>query len=235
MPPLAPRPPANPRVRAKTCFCRCQSHCTVWDPDTGSYEGSQRVTRSTRSRHLLDDQVRAAQENATSPEGRRSRTNVTIRPSPNLDCDPTGLNDADHGWMSLVEREVDWLAGLPLSSREYPLVFLNNPMDHAEYVWPSTTSIIQPNHGLYALKTTEKANFVLLEVERRLCELISYLSMVKHSDSSTAFEDRLYQEIYRVNREKEIHWSQQRGQAIHGKIVVNTGMCRCVHSFKPYN
>jgi len=232
MPPLAPRPPVNPRARAKTYICRCQSYCTVWNPDTSSYEGGQRVARSMRSHHLLDDQVRAAQEKATSPEGRRS---VTIRPSPDLDCDPTNLNDADQRWTSLIEREVDWLAGLPLSSREYPLAFSNNPMDHAEYVWPSTTSTIQPNHGLYALKTTDKANVVLLEVESRLCELISYLSTVKHSDSSAALEDRLYHEIYRVNREKEIQWSQQRGRAIHGKIVVNTGMCRRIRLFKAYN
>ena len=223
MPPPAPPPPVNLRRRAKTCFCRCRSHCTVWNPDSGSHEGGQQVTRSTRSRHLLDDRVHAAQEKATSPDGRRFRINTTISPSPDPDPDP----DPDlNAWALLIEQEIDWLSGLPLSSRESPLVFLKSPMDHAEYVWPPTTSIIHPNHGLYALKPTDKANIVILEVESRICELISYLSTVKHSNSSIALEDRLYQEICRVNREKEIHWAQQRGRANHGKIVVNTGTHR---------
>jgi len=200
----------------------------MWNPDSCSHEGGQQVTRSTHSCHLLDDQVHAAQEKATSPDGRQLRTNITIRPSP---CPDLDRNPDLNVWTLLIEREVDWLSGLPLSSREVPLVFLNNPMDHTEYVWPATMSIIRPNHGLYALKTTDKANVVLLEMESRICELISYLSMVKHSESSIALEDQLYQEICRVNQEKEIHWSQQHGQAIHGKIIVNTGTYGHIHSF----
>jgi len=230
MPLLAPPPPVNSRPRAKTCFCRCWSHCTVWNPDSSSNEGGQQVTWSTHLRHLLDDQVCAAQEKATSPSGWRSCTNA--RPRPDLDCDPNDLNNADNRWMLLIKREVDWLSGLPLSTRELLLVFLNNPMDHTEYIWPLTTSIIRPNQGHYALKTTARANVTLLEVESCLCELISYLSTLKHSDVSIAFEDRLYQEIYRVNREKEIQWSQQCRRVIEGKIVVNTSMYRHVHPFK---
>ena len=106
--------------------------------------------------------------------------------------------------MLLIKQEVDWLLGLPLSTQELLLVFLNNPMDHTKYVWPSTMSIIRPNQGHYALKTTARANIALLGVESCLCELISYLPTLKHSDASIAFEDQLYQKIYRVNREKEI-------------------------------
>jgi hypothetical protein len=111
----------------------------------------------------------------------------------------------------------DWLPNI------YSLDFVNDPTKWGPY--KRTTDLDQPNVGPHALKTTRK-NYIFLEYENRLCDILSILKSMDDTEARDDMEDRVIQELVRIERLKEIEWSGQRSKrGIKGRgAIVNTGM-----------
>jgi hypothetical protein len=114
---------------------------------------------------------------------------------------------ARSGWLSNVDS----------------LDFVNNPAESGPYQCKRLDELIRPNVGLHALKSTPK-NHIFLEHESRLCDILRILESMDATEAREDTEDRVIQELVRINRLKEIEWSGQ--QSEHGikGAVVNTGM-----------
>jgi hypothetical protein len=116
-----------------------------------------------------------------------------------------------------------------LSARSYwlpnvdSLDFVNDPAKSGPYQCKSSDQLVQPNVGLHALKSTPK-NHIFLEHESRLCDILHTLESMDATEARENMEDRVIQELARINRLKEIEWSGQ--QSKHGVkgAVVSTGM-----------
>ena len=155
--------------------------------------------------------------------------NTRPKPSPSA---PPDVSRSDHeaqaNWVKLIETEVQWLSEAPVTSYGVPLVFVNDPLVHGDYTWPSTTEILQPNWGLHALRVGHRANNALLTTENRLCELIALTGTMKHSEELVDLAEKLHIELSRLNREKELQWAQQRVALVGDKVIVNTSeFCAC--------
>jgi hypothetical protein len=115
------------------------------------------------------------------------------------------------GWIQRIVDEISLLSSFLVTARNKPLVFKHQPASNGVFKWPGDLEITIGNHGTYALAAGESANQAYLAVEQRLCELFSF---VRHShdtsESTNSLLDRLHHELCRLNREKEIEWSQQR-------------------------
>ena len=103
------------------------------------------------------------------------------------------------------------------------LDFVNDPTKSGPYQCPTLDMLKQPNVGLYALKSTAK-NHIFLEHESRLCHILSSLESMEATDAKEGMEDRVIQELIRINRLNEIEWSGQRSKGGIKGAVVNTGM-----------
>ena len=217
--------PIQPVKRPKTCICRCRSHCTVFNPSTGQYDGEGVcVTRSTRDNHSKDD--KRLDRISTLSVG-PSRTCLS-RPPPTSSSfsGPGGTYEpaADVQWLKIVEKEIDFILQFPLVSPTVPLIFANDPCSQTEYSWPTDQEIVLPNFGPHALAPNLRANGAFLEAEGRFCELLSLLLTMKPSADTESLSDQLYEELRRLHRDKNIQWAQQRVSSDQGRIVVNTGM-----------
>ena len=106
------------------------------------------------------------------------------------------------------------------------LDFVNNPAKNGPYQYQTPDILKQPNIGLYALKPTPR-NHIFLEHENRLCEMLSILESNQSMETTEAredMEDRVMQELLRINRLKELEWSGQRSKRGIKGAVVNTGI-----------
>jgi Transposase family tnp2 len=107
------------------------------------------------------------------------------------------------------------------------LDFVNDPITSGPYQNPG--HLTQPNTGLYALRLVSK-NQVYLEYENRLCDILYMLERMEPSDAKEDMEDRILQELARINTLKEVEWSGQRSMRCVKGAVVNTGASICLHS-----
>ena len=105
------------------------------------------------------------------------------------------------------------------------LDFLNDPNTSGPYRRQNPDQLTQPNTGPYALRLVPK-NQVYLEYEYRLCNTLHVLERVQPSDAKDDLENRILQELARINVLKEVEWSGQRSmrslRCVEG-AVVNTG------------
>lgn len=103
------------------------------------------------------------------------------------------------------------------------LDFINNPAKSGPYRCKTPDELVLRNVGLHALKSTPK-NHIFLEHESRLCDILRILESMEITTAREDVEDRVIQELVRIDRLKEIEWSGQ--WSIHGikGAVVNTGM-----------
>lgn len=103
------------------------------------------------------------------------------------------------------------------------LDFVNDPAKSGPYQCKTPDQLVQPNIGPHALKSTPK-NYIFLEHESRLCDILRILESMDATEAREDMEDRVIQELVRINRLKEIEWSgQQSKRGIKG-AVVSTGM-----------
>ena len=102
------------------------------------------------------------------------------------------------------------------------LDFVNDPAASGPYQ-SKTDELVQPNVGLHALKSRPK-NHIFLEHESRLCDILRILESMDATEAREDMEDRVIQELVRINRLKEIEWSGQRSERGIKGAVVNTGM-----------
>lgn len=183
------------------------------------YSGEgQPQARSTRDNHARDDKLLKLQEDPMlMPTSRASRF------LPGASTPSVGAN-LQFNPVKLMEKEVAWYSGLPLTSPGGSLIFVNDPKSNGDYHWPSITDIVLPNSGPHALRTELRVNAAFLATESRYCELIRTLEGVKEqSDSRDTLLDQLHDELGRLHREKEIQWVQQRGRLSSAGVTFNTG------------
>jgi hypothetical protein len=103
------------------------------------------------------------------------------------------------------------------------LDFVNDPAKSGPYQCKTPDQLVQPNVGLHALKSTPK-NHIFLEHESRLCDIVRILESMDATEAKEDMEDRVIQELVRINQIKEIEWSGQRSKHGIKGAVVNAGM-----------
>ena len=103
------------------------------------------------------------------------------------------------------------------------LDFVNDPAKSGHYQCKTPDQLVQPNIGLHALKSTPK-NQIFLEHESRLCDILHILESMDATEAREDMEDRVIQELIRINRLKEIEWAGQQSQHGIKGAVVNAGM-----------
>src|SRR6266702_1530894 len=103
------------------------------------------------------------------------------------------------------------------------LDFVNDPIKNGPYTRQIPDQLRQPNVGLYALKPTCR-NHIILEHENRLCDILIALESMETTEAVEGVEDRVLQELVRINRLKEAEWSGQWSRHGINGTVVNTGM-----------
>ena|ERR1700722_6096133 len=142
-------------------------------------------------------------------------------------------------WASTLHDPMDILSSLDaeLTARSTwmpnieSLDFVNDPITSGQYRRQNPDQLMQPNAGLYALRLVSK-NQVYLEYENRLCDILYTLERMEPSDAKEDMENRILQELARINTLKEFEWLGQRSVCcIKGAAsVVNTGVSICLHS-----
>ena len=110
------------------------------------------------------------------------------------------------------------------------LNFVNDPVTSGPYQRQNPDQLTRPNTGLYALKLVSK-NQVYLEHEHRLCDILYMLEWMEPSNMKESMEDRILQELARINALKEVEWSGQRSVCCVKGAVVNTGVFICLQPF----
>ena len=103
------------------------------------------------------------------------------------------------------------------------LDFVNDPARSGPYQSKTPDELVRPNVGLHALKSTPK-NHIFLEHESRLCDILRILESMDATEAREDIEDRVIQELVRINQLKAIEWSGQRSNHGIKGAVVNTGM-----------
>jgi hypothetical protein len=103
------------------------------------------------------------------------------------------------------------------------LEFVNNPAKSGPYQCKTPDQLVRPNVGLHALKSTPK-NHIFLEHESQLCDILHILESMDATKVRADMEDRVVQELARINQLKEIEWSGQRSRHGIKGAVVNAGM-----------
>jgi len=103
------------------------------------------------------------------------------------------------------------------------LDFVNDPTKSGPYQLQMPDQLRQPNVGLYALTATTK-NHIFLEYENGLCDTLNTLESIEVTEARECMEDRVVQELVRINRLKEVEWSGQRSKHGMKGAVVNTGI-----------
>jgi hypothetical protein len=105
----------------------------------------------------------------------------------------------------------------------HSLAFANDPTDSGPYHIQDPKQIRRPNAGPYAL-TSAPMNQIYLEHEHRLCDILDMLESMDATDAKDNIEDRVLQELIRINRLKEVEWSGQRSKRGVKGAIVNTGI-----------
>ncbi|KAI9444322.1 hypothetical protein H4582DRAFT_2053990 [Lactarius indigo] len=110
---------------------------------------------------------------------------------------------------SLLEAELsarsEWIPNIG------SLQYVNDPVHGGPYQSQDLWQIRRPNVGLYAL-TSARTNQIYLEHESRLCDILNMLEAIDATNRKESLEDRVLQELIRINRLKGIEWSGQRSK-----------------------
>ena len=165
-------------------------------------------SRSTRDNHVRDDErSQLVSEREGLPA--MSTSSSTGEPARNR---YTRIND-----------EVDLLMSFPTTSFLRPLVFRHPPEENGEFIWPNPLD--PPNQGVFAL-TNNAANRKFLSTENRLFDLLTDIDKTHdNSKDSGALLNHIQMELRRLTREKQVQWTQQRGNSgIGPPYIINTGI-----------
>ena len=101
------------------------------------------------------------------------------------------------------------------------LAFTNNPTNSSPYHIQDLKQIRCPNASLYAL-TSAPMNQIYLKHEYQLCDILDMLESMNATDAKDNIEDRVLQELIRINRLKEVEWSGQQSKWDVKGAIVNT-------------
>ena len=217
---------AGSSKRSKVVICRCKSHCTVYNTSTGLYEGvGHRVSRQTRDNHKEDDNRLLWTRNG------RQRSQVSLTSSSASGLLPTQNQvaaDLNVNWIKAVEQEVTWRSELPVSNPDTPFKFVNDPMQHGDYVPPTEAQLSRPNWGTHALLNMP-VKIPYLDNENRLCELLTVLARMELKSDGHALMDRIREELQQMDRQKELQWAQQRYTHSLNAVLVNTGIFQYIY------
>lgn len=202
--------PSRPQI----VICKCRSHCTIYNPTTGRYEGNgQPQSRPTRDNHARNDRLLSSTIANSSTYAAPAQT-------------PAFPSSALAPWVRQAVAECEILMNLPLSHPGRPLVFLNPPQVNGAFVWPSADVVVHPNTGLYALSNA-RANQAFLSVAFRMRALL--LDATHHSRRNPQSQQlaslviQLSNNMHQLMRLREVEWSQQRGASGVDVPYVNTG------------
>ena len=131
----------------------------------------------------------------------------------------SGLTAVD--FLSLLDEELSarstWMPNID------SLEFANDPIKSSPYQNQDPKQIRCPNVGLYAL-TLAHRNQIYLEYEDRLCNILDILESMDATERKETTEDRVLQELIRINRIKGLEWSGQRSKCGLRGAMVNTGV-----------
>ena len=210
------------RTCPKLCICTCRSYCRTLNPILGVYEGSGCwIPRGTRDSHVRDDKRRF--QNGTRIRAMAPHVNSQV----DHECDKSYGAQATIK-IKLLQDEIKWLSGCPVSSLATSFVFCNDPVSTGISIMPLQDETIRPNHGLYALRSDCGANSAFLHAENRYCNMLWTIHRMQGANVNPLrleeTREMILEQLTRLNREKAFQWAQQR---VHvndsGAILVNTG------------
>jgi len=188
------------KERSAHCLCTCKAQCQILSPTTGRYYGRW-IPRSTRDAHVRDERNRRRQDNL-----QRLRTLDPLAVTPLIRV----VNQDES--ISRFRDEFLFLSNSPTTSLKNPLVFINNPLTNGEFVAPRFPEILEPNSGIYALRSDLRINQAFITTENRCCNIFAFLRTIRHSrDSRDALMQALVDHLVFLNYQKSLRWAQFRG------------------------
>jgi len=188
------------KERSAHCLCTCKAQCQILSPTTGRYYGRW-IPRSTRDAHVRDERNRRRQDNL-----QRLRTLDPLAVTPLIRV----VNQDE--LISRFRDEFLFLSNSPTTSLKNPLVFINNPLTNGEFVAPRFPEILEPNSGIYALRSDLRINQAFITTENRCCNIFAFLRTIRHSrDSRDALMQALVDHLVFLNYQKSLQWAQFRG------------------------
>lgn len=203
-------PLSMPQGQSDLVYCRCRSYCTRWNHVSRQYEGpGQVISRRTRDNHVRDDRTAAAMH-----QNRQLPLPMALP----LNNPP---QDLPHPHALLIS-EIDSIMELPFTHPNRPLVFLHDPSENGEFIWPTDDEITIPNRGPHAL-LNHRNNKYYLFVEHRLCSILRDLQLLPGDADNQALNLRVDAELRNLVQQKCVEWSEQRGNGGPGRPFVNTG------------
>jgi hypothetical protein len=189
------------KERSSLCLCTCKAQCQILDPTTGRYDGRW-IPRTTRDVHVRDEKNRRRQ--------RQLQHLHTLDPSA-VTLPIRAVNQDDES-ISHFQDEFLFLSHSPITSLKNPLVFTNNPLTNGEFVAPEFPEILEPNSGIYALRSDLRVNQAFIMTENRCCNIFTSLRTMKSSkDSRDALMQALVDHLVFLNYQKSLQWAQFRG------------------------
>ena len=117
---------------------------------------------------------------------------------------------------------------MEISNPDTPFKFVNDPMQHGDYVPPTEAQLSRPNWGTHALLNMP-VNTPYLDNENRLCELLTVLARMELKSDGHALMDHIREELQQMDRQKELQWAQQRYTHSLNAVLVNTGIFQCIY------
>ena len=221
---------------AKWTTCRCRTHCTSFNSQTGRYEGpGVFLPTSTARRHAQEDARIKTRDNLAEntasrvfddlpiPTGRASHPHTY--PAASTIASSGYHNDLFYVELFTLESEIgDRISWAPADKR---LVFSEKPGLLQEFVRPNYSELHLSNYGPHALDPSNRTNTAYIENERRLCELLVHTrELDPMDDSRERLEDKAMEGLRAMQKHKEQEWNRQRLSSIathHGYAVVDSG------------
>lgn len=219
------------KERSPLCLCICKIHCRIFNIITGRYEGTGRwIPRGSRDNHARDEKRLRCERKSDYP----------LPPLPN----PSSLEDNNKSLITSFEDEFIYLSSCPITSLTKPLLFLNDPCLHGEFIPPQINEIIRGNTGKYALRPDRQVNEAFILVENRCYNILALLDNIESDEESkNALAQAICDHLVHLNHQKGMHWAQHRGipqgsitSGAPSLAVVNTGphkFLSCTYYFLP--
>lgn len=207
-------------------MCRCKSYCTVYNPQTGQYEGpGVCLPYTTARRHLQEDaRIETFDDFAWTVASRTFDDDpmVSTTATPSL---PSYPRTPSHGAQFALEFEIrNRISWAPIDRL---LRFAEDPGPLQEFVYPNYAEVHLSNCGPHALDPTDRTNTAYVENERRLCEmLVDVRDLDPMDEARESLEDRIMEGLRAMRQHKEQEWNRQRLGSIarySGHAVVDSG------------
>ena len=212
-------------------FCTCKSHCTAYNRETAARDGGEWVSRTTASRHRMDD------NRSPNLDGFASHiTSSILNETPGLEfmrtnTEATGPSPlqiaAIPGEVITIEGEIrDRISWTPTAK---PLVFAIDPVPDCDFEDPLISPHYIPNDGPHVLQPMNPNNIAFIENEGRLYEILGNLRADLLGVDQEVLDDlvdKVTAGLRRMMEHKRCEWERQRSktQAIRkGHAVINTG------------